>query len=247
MAWRGMALPLFSIVGCSFSFFLFSVLFFLFLLLLLLFYCCFVVLILSRFRYSFIFFHSLYIYPLMVSCRNAKTNRQIRVYLYVCIMCWIAQSSRLFSCVVYAVFLCTFMFVPRSVLLPLHGQTFAINFSKLCLYFVAAVDSPFVCVCVCFFPFCFCYCFFSHWQACLICSLMDGRRSLVLFVLLLLMLAVCRRQCDGMRFLFDSHRKTTNVRRCISNHHERYTTLVFRLFLSPARLAKTLHQIKGRR
>lgn len=102
----------------------------------------FFLLLLRRFDPPFLFFHIFYaphslspspppisrifLFTLLWShAETQKTNRQIRVYLYVCIMCWVAQSSRLFSCAVYAVFLCTAMLL--LLLLPLHGQTFTSN------------------------------------------------------------------------------------------------------------------------
>lgn len=109
--------------------------------------------------------------------KHKTESPDTRVYLYVCIMCWIAQSSRLFSCVVYAVFLCTFMLLPSllllllllpllllPMLLPFHGQTFTINFQSYAFILLLLLIPPFVCF---FLPYFFSAAFasatvFSH-------------------------------------------------------------------------------------
>lgn len=174
VAWHGIA----AIFHCRQFFLVFRVFRFSFLL-----YCCFAVLILthslspSLHRHIFFFSFAVYLPSYGLIPKHKTESPDTRVYLYVCIMCWIAQSSRLFSCVVYAVFLCTFMLLPSllllllllpllllPMLLPFHGQTFTINFQSYAFILLLLLIPPFVCF---FLPYFFSAAFasatvFSH-------------------------------------------------------------------------------------
>lgn len=110
--------------------------------------CFFLFLAFSSFLFRVFFvFSYLPSYGLMLKRKKReKTNRpDTCVFLYgICIMCWVAQSSRLFSCVVYAVFLCTalchcYIAVVTIAWANIHHQP-----SKLCRSFsVVAFCFPF--------------------------------------------------------------------------------------------------------
>lgn len=177
---NGVALPFFSSIVGSFSLCRFSCFPF-FLLLPSSFWsshCC-------RFFLYFFFSISCILFTLLWS--HAETQKRIVRYVYtVCIMCWVAQSSRLFSCVVYAVFffVCTqpyyAMLLLSLLLLPLHGQTFTINPRSYAFFFVSLLLILRLWVFVFFFFLLSVLFMLFFRKRASSGSFMDGRRSLLL-------------------------------------------------------------------
>lgn len=213
VAWHGVALPFFH---CRLSFARFScfpfVRFFFFSILLLRRFDLLLLqpLLLPSFVWRFFFLYLLS-YGLMPKRKNESPNTCVccMLYTYICIMCWVAQSSRLFSCVVYAVFLCTAMLllpVLLPLLLPLHGQTFTINPQSYAFFCTVSVDSPLVFFFIFVFALLFVCAFFSE---SVLHLLVYGWETLAPYYNVYF--CCWRWQCVGgnvMECEFDSHRTT---------------------------------------